>query len=132
MSSLPSCFQSLTSFGSAVAQIERNGTPIEFPIVIPLDNHNSRFDCDVLESSTATVRDALTDEDEETALSLGFRLFFEESNTSGFLQMWDQINKAFHGAYNKARDEYKKQHKSKCELPPTLTPLPHLSHTDHL
>jgi hypothetical protein len=40
-------------------------------------------------------------------------MFFEDAGTSGFLQMWDQINKAAHAAYNAARKEYKKQYTSK-------------------
>ena len=44
---------------------------------------------------------------------IGILLAMEESNTSQFLQMWDQINKAAHSAYNKGKDEYKKQFKSK-------------------
>ena len=44
---------------------------------------------------------------------IGILLEFEQSNTSQFLQMWDQINKAAHASYNKGKDEYKKHYKSK-------------------
>ena len=53
----------------------------------------------------------MTDPD-DTAF-IGILLDFEESNTSQMLQMWDQINKAAHAAYNKGRDEYKKQYASR-------------------
>ena len=75
---------------------------IEFPVVFLGDNHGSRFHPEVLK---------ITDPN-DTAF-IGILLDFEESNTSQMLQMWDQINKAAHAAYNKGKDEYKKQYKSK-------------------
>ena len=69
--------------------------------MLPLDNHSSRYDVDVLRACAPG------------AVDLGFRMFFEDAGTSGFLQMWDQINKAAHAAYNAARKEYKKQYTSK-------------------
>ena len=39
--------------------------------------------------------------------------------------MWDQINKAAHASYNKGKDEYKKQYKSRWRLSrPTTAPKP--------
>ena len=76
---------------------------IEFPVVFLGDNHGSRFSSEVLK---------ITDPDDPAFISI--LLDFEESNTSQFLQMWDQINKAAHAAYNKGKDEYKKQYKSRC------------------
>jgi hypothetical protein len=76
--------------------------PIQFPVIYLGDNHGSRFHPEVLK---------MTDPDD--ADFCGVLLDFEESNTSQFLQMWDQINKAAHAAYNKGKDEYKKQHKSR-------------------
>ena len=73
-----------------------------FPVVYLGDNHGSRFSPEVLK---------MTDPD-DTAF-IGILLDFEESNTSQMLQMWDQINKAAHAAYNKGRDEYKKQYASR-------------------
>mmetsp|Transcript_40357 Transcript_40357/g.91425 ORF Transcript_40357/g.91425 Transcript_40357/m.91425 type:complete len:630 (-) Transcript_40357:276-2165(-) len=99
-------------------EVKRGSPPIKFPVVIPLDNHISRFDADVLEQGT--YREVISEDEESAANQLGFRLWFEESNTSHFLQMWDQVNKAFHGAYNKGRDEYKKQHKARYGEEPDI------------
>ena len=92
----------------------------EFPVVYLGDNHGSRFSPEVLK---------ITDPDDLEFI--GILLDFEESNTSQFLQMFDQINKAAHGAYNKGKDEYKKQYKSKCvrghTLPSSPSPLPSFS-----
>ena len=76
------------------------------------DNHGSRFHPTVLK---------ITDPDDSAFI--GILLDFEESNTSQFLQMWDQINKAAHAAYNKGKDEYKKQYKSKCAAARAYPPL---------
>ena len=79
-----------------------DGKPlIEFPISLPLDNHSSRYAVEVLRACNDGAND------------LGFRMFFEDAGTSGFLQMWDQINRAAHHAYSGARKEYKKQYESK-------------------
>ena len=90
------------------AQLAAGQTAIAFPVVYLGDNHGSRFDEEVLK---------ITDPD-DTAF-IGILLDFEESNTSQILQMWDQINKAAHAAYNKGKDEYKKQYKSKCAAAPS-------------
>eukprot|EP00965_Chrysotila_dentata_P093817 3100488-Pleurochrysis_carterae.AAC.4 len=67
-------------------------TPIERPVVILSDNHASRFSDKILQKyATSESR---------------MRLWFEEPNVSQFLQWLDQINKQFHGCYNKARKEY--------------------------
>lgn len=92
--------------------MERGKPPIKFPVVICLDNHISRFDAQVLEEA-GTFRERIDADEEARANELGFRLFFEESLTSQFLQMWDQLMRMFHAAYNTARIEYKKQHKAK-------------------
>ena len=84
-----------------VALLAAGHKEIEFPVVFLGDNHGSRFDPKVLE---------ITDPD--STQFCGILLDFEESNTSQFLQMWDQINKAAHASYNKGKDEYKKQYKS--------------------
>ena len=87
---------------------ERGRKEIAFPITLSLDNHASRFDIQVLRACKGD------------ATGLGFRLFFEESGTSGFLQMWDQINKSAHTAYKKARKEYKTQYEAKYDEPPDI------------
>ena len=87
---------------SPCSQIAAGHTPIEFPVVYLGDNHGSRFHEKVLQ---------ITDPNDPKFI--GILLDFEESNTSQFLQMWDQINKAAHASYNKGKDEYKKQYKSK-------------------
>ena len=99
-----------------VALLAANHKPIELPVVYLGDNHSSRFDAKVLQ---------ITDPDDSAFI--GILLDFEESNTSQILQMWDQINKAAHAAYNKGKDEYKKQYKSKCDVPapPSPSPAPH-------
>ena len=84
-----------------VLQVLAGNPPIVDPIVHCVDNHSSRFD------------EAVQKACNESAASLGFRLFFEESLTSHFLQMWDQINAAAHTAYRKGRNEYKQQYKLK-------------------
>ena len=90
-----------------VALLAANQKPIEFPVVYLGDNHGSRFHEEVLK---------ITDPDDPAFI--GILLDFEESNTSQFLQMWDQINRAAHAAYNKGKDEYKKQYKPKYAPPP--------------
>jgi hypothetical protein len=77
------------------AEVAAGLPPIERPVVIGTDNHNSRFDEAVLAAAAQ----------EESRL--GIRLWCEESQVSHFLQWLDKINKAFHGAYNKAKKEYK-------------------------
>ena len=61
------------------------------PVVLLSDNHASRKDPKVLEFCER----------------VGIRLFFEPSNTSGFLQALDQYNKKFHEAYKKQKNLYK-------------------------
>ena len=90
-----------------VALISAGHEAIKLPVIYLGDNHGSRFHETVLK---------LTDPDDPAFI--GILLDFEESNTSQMLQMWDQINKAAHAAYNKGKDEYKKQYKSKCCVPP--------------
>lgn len=99
--------------------MENGGTAIEFPVVLIVDNHASRFDS------------AVQDLCREGAGRLGIRLFFEESNTSHFLQMLDQINEKCHAAYKARKKEYKTAHKQKCARPPpfVMTRPPRLSHT---
>ena len=94
------------SCACAVGQVAAGEEPIEFPVVFLGDNHGSRFDEAVLELT-----------DPENPKFIGILLDMEESNTSQFLQMWDQINKAAHAAYNKGKKEYKRQYKSKCAAP---------------
>ena len=94
---------------------------IEFPVVFLGDNHGSRFDANVL---------AITDPDSTTFC--GILLDFEESNTSHMLQMWDQINKAAHASYNKGKDEYKKQYKSRYTIGRCSNPSPATCSVLHL
>ena len=65
--------------------------PIKFPIFLGGDNHASRFGPDVL----AALSDKVP--------RLGVRGWLETSNASQFLQWLDQINQAFHSAYNTVR-----------------------------
>ena len=65
------------------------------PVVLTLDNHASRYDEEVLAAATGA------------APALGIRLWSEEPDTSGFLQVLDQYNAKFHRSYNSARDMHK-------------------------
>jgi len=58
------------------------------PVVVMSDNHASRKGTDCF----------------EWCFARGLRLFFESSNTSGFLQALDQCNKKFHEACKKEKD----------------------------
>jgi hypothetical protein len=84
------------------SQLAAGQEPIKFPVHYLGDNHGSRFHPEVLKIA-----------DPNDPAFIGILLEFEQSNTSQFLQMWDQINKAAHASYNKGKDEYKKHYKSK-------------------
>lgn len=82
------------------AEVAMGRPPIERPVFLGTDNHNSRFDPKVLKAAA------------DASPRLGMRIWAEESNVSHFLQWLDKINKMFHGAYNKAKVEYKKRWKA--------------------
>jgi len=86
--------QTGTSFLASMKELkaELEERKIQFPVCLCLDNHISRYDDDVIQWG----------EDN------GIEFFFEESNTSGFLQALDQYNRQLHLKYNEAKDLYKK------------------------
>lgn len=61
---------------------------VKFPVVYMCDNHSSNHDFYVMKWCKEN----------------GIRLFTEPENSSGYLQPLDQINKAFHAAYEKGVD----------------------------
>ena len=71
------------------AELEARKVP--FPVVLCSDNHSSRYGDDVL----------------EWCENNGIEFFFEESNSSGFLQALDQYNRQLHLSYEKAKKVYK-------------------------
>lgn len=95
---------------SLTSQVAAGKPPIEMPVTLMLDNHHSRFDETVL-------AECEREEIEGHAEALGIRLFFEESNTSHFLQMLDKIFEKLHKAYKAGLNEYKAQYRAKCAAP---------------